>query len=166
MYRTSSWSSSFHNQPSQIFELHYAALQQNDYPSFSFPMTQWSSRKIKGKAKKWYKMVKVNDAYNCGSHEKIRLKNLCVMSNVKIFAMQDGWMDHGHHYHHQHCSQLCVQTRYFMEVLKNGILVDKYWLKGGSYSCVLPFNRSAVLTYPKFPVSNLAKRSSFVRGGG
>ena len=54
------------------------------------------------------------------------------------------------------CNCACVlleQTRYMLEVFKNGILVDKYWLKGGCYSCELPIETAAILTYPKFPVS-------------
>ncbi|XP_076445934.1 uncharacterized protein LOC143283637 [Babylonia areolata] len=47
-------------------------------------------------------------------------------------------------------------TRYMLEVLKNGISVDKYWLKGGNFSCVLPFHTSAILTYPKFPTLDTA----------
>ncbi|PVD34730.1 hypothetical protein C0Q70_06007 [Pomacea canaliculata] len=42
-------------------------------------------------------------------------------------------------------------ARCTLEVFKNGILVDKYWLKGSSYICVLPFETSAILRYPKFP---------------
>ena len=40
-----------------------------------------------------------------------------------------------------------------MQVFRNGILVQKYWLKGGNYHCVLPLSSTAFLTYPKFPVS-------------
>ncbi|XP_070196653.1 uncharacterized protein [Littorina saxatilis] len=42
-------------------------------------------------------------------------------------------------------------ARYKLEVFKNGISVDRYWLKSGSYSCVLPMATFAILTYPKFP---------------
>ncbi|KAL8604081.1 hypothetical protein ACOMHN_024906 [Nucella lapillus] len=47
-------------------------------------------------------------------------------------------------------------TRYMMQVIKNGILVEKYWLKGGNFSAMLPFNTSAILTYPKFPTLDTA----------
>ncbi|KAK7485956.1 hypothetical protein BaRGS_00022822 [Batillaria attramentaria] len=42
-------------------------------------------------------------------------------------------------------------VRYSLEVFKNGISVEKYWLKGGNYNCILPFNTSAIFRYPKFP---------------
>ena len=44
---------------------------------------------------KWYKMVEVNGTCKHGRYNKIWLKSLCVMSNIKVFAMQDGRMD-GH----------------------------------------------------------------------
>ena len=44
---------------------------------------------------KWYKMVEVSDTYKHGRYEKILLNSLHVMSNHKVFVMQDsppdGW---------------------------------------------------------------------------
>ena len=37
-------------------------------------------------------MVEINGAYDYGRYEKIWVNSLCVMSNVKVFAMQDIWM--------------------------------------------------------------------------
>ena len=41
---------------------------------------------------KWYKMEEVNGAYKHGRYEEIWLNSLRVMSNVKLFATQDGWL--------------------------------------------------------------------------
>ena len=38
---------------------------------------------------KWYKMVEVDGAHKHGRHEKM-LKSLHVITNVKVFATQDG----------------------------------------------------------------------------
>ena len=40
---------------------------------------------------KWYKMVEVNGASKHGRYTQILLNSLHVMSNVKVFATQDGW---------------------------------------------------------------------------
>ncbi|CAL1535024.1 unnamed protein product, partial [Lymnaea stagnalis] len=40
---------------------------------------------------------------------------------------------------------------YHAEVFKNGISVEKYWLKGGNYVCCLPQNCNVLVRYPKFP---------------
>ena len=37
-------------------------------------------------------MVEINSAYKHGKYDKISLKSLHVMSIVKVFAMQDGWL--------------------------------------------------------------------------
>ena len=41
----------------------------------------------------WYQMVKVHGAQKHGKYDKIWLKNLRVMPNVKVFAMQGGQLD-------------------------------------------------------------------------
>ena len=40
---------------------------------------------------KWYKMEEVNCAYRHGRYKKNWLKSWCAMSNVKVFATQNGW---------------------------------------------------------------------------
>ena len=40
--------------------------------------------------RKWYEMEKVNGAYSHGRHEKQWSKSLSAMSNVEVFATQDG----------------------------------------------------------------------------
>ena len=42
---------------------------------------------------KLYKMVQLKDACKHGRHEIKRLKSFCIMSNIKVFAKQDGWVD-------------------------------------------------------------------------
>ena len=60
--------------------------------------TQVQTKPITSKGQgqwKWYKMVEVYGAYKHGRHERIWLKNLCVASNVKVFAVLDRQPDIG-----------------------------------------------------------------------
>ena len=42
---------------------------------------------------KQYNMVEVNDAYKIGRYEKIWYNSLRVVSNIKVFATQNGWQN-------------------------------------------------------------------------
>ena len=61
---------------------------ENEFNRFCFELTLWLPRQGQGQWKQ-YKMVKTNCAYKHGRYEKNWLKNLCQMSNVKVFVMQD-----------------------------------------------------------------------------
>ena len=48
-----------------------------------------TSRQGQGQLK-WYKIVEVNYAYKHSRYEKIWLNSLCAISNVQVYATQDG----------------------------------------------------------------------------
>ncbi|KAH9488475.1 hypothetical protein Btru_062744, partial [Bulinus truncatus] len=43
---------------------------------------------------------------------------------------------------------------YMAEIIKNGISVQKYWLKEGNYVCYLPLKCDVIVRYPKYPTMN------------
>ena len=63
---------------------------ENEASQFCFALTLWSLGMVKV-SESGIKYLEVNDAYKHGRYEQMRLHSLCVMSNVRVFAMQDGW---------------------------------------------------------------------------
>ena len=64
---------------------------ENEANRFCFPLTLWPPGKVS--QWKWYKMVEVNCAYAVAGIKTYgcsNLNSLCVMSNIRAFATQDG----------------------------------------------------------------------------
>ena len=71
-YRTSSQSSSLHNQPSQTFELLHATLRQNDCTSYSFPLNPVTLSENKG---------------NSNWNQTVQLKIKVIQIGIKLYSL-------------------------------------------------------------------------------
>ena len=70
---------------------------------------------------KWYKMLEVNGAYKHDRYEKIWLRILSVMANIKVFVTQDGqpasWLNATHNTYPYDTTDMDKQPSWTSELL-------------------------------------------------